>query len=158
MKAIRILAAAVLATFAVGAQADPFAPGGPGTDKRGAGMFERLKAADKNGDGMISREEAQASLPRVYEHFDAIDANKDGFITFEELRAAHQAHRAAARAGIWKRLDTDGDGRLSREEVANHPRLAQHFDAIDTNKDGFLTPEELRAARASFAGKAGCKS
>jgi Ca2+-binding EF-hand superfamily protein len=39
--------------------------------------------------------------------------------------------------------DTDGDGALSFQEVtAIHKRI---FDAVDTNKDGKVTPEELQS-------------
>ena len=38
----------------------------------------------------------------------------------------------------FKKLDRNGDGKITREEM---PRL---FDAIDTNKDGVASPEELR--------------
>jgi hypothetical protein len=39
--------------------------------------------------------------------------------------------------------DTDGDGALSFEEVtAIHKRI---FDAVDADKDGKVTPEEVRA-------------
>ena len=55
-------------------------------------MMERLKAADTNADGLISRAEA-AALPRILEHFDEIDTNKDGQVSFEELRAFHAKHR-----------------------------------------------------------------
>ena len=38
--------------------------------------------------------------------------------------------------------DTDGDGSLSFDEVtAIHKRI---FNAVDANKDGKVTPEELR--------------
>ncbi len=40
-------------------------------------------------------------------------------------------------------LDADGDGFLSREEVANNPRLSRAFDYIDFNADELLSPEEL---------------
>ena len=43
---------------------------------------EAFKAADKNGDGKLSRDEYPQ--PSV---FDAVDANKDGFATMEEVRA-----------------------------------------------------------------------
>ena len=40
--------------------------------------------------------------------------------------------------------DTDRDGKLSREEVADAPDPSK-FDKIDADKDGFLVIEELRA-------------
>ena len=123
-----------------------------GTSYAGEGMHDpmaRLKKADTNGDGMISRDEARAALPRVYEHFDEIDTNHDGQITAEELQAFHQkmhAGRQQKAAEHFKKLDTDGDGRISRAEAQASPRLAAHFDEIDANKDGFITPDELKAA------------
>ena len=138
MKSAKLILAVSLAVLGTAALADQGTPG--------KGM-ERLKAADTNGDGMISRDEARAALPKVYEHFDQIDANKDGLITFEELRAFHQQ----ARSQHVMKADTDGDGRISRAEAAKMPRLAEHFDQIDTNKDGYLSREELQAARAAHA-------
>jgi Ca2+-binding EF-hand superfamily protein len=44
-----------------------------------------------------------------------------------------------------KAADKDGDGKISRAESAALPRIAKHFDEIDTNKDGFLTHEEMKA-------------
>jgi Ca2+-binding EF-hand superfamily protein len=40
---------------------------------------------------------------------------------------------------------------LSKEEAqaANMPHIVKNFDAIDANKDGKVTPEELRAFFAS---------
>ena len=45
---------------------------------------------------------------------------------------------------IFSEFDADKDGKLSRAEV-NGP-LADDFDAIDTNQDGFLSETELTAA------------
>lgn len=45
----------------------------------------------------------------------------------------------------WADVDADGDGRLSRDEAANVPALAQVFDEADADNDGFLTQEEYRA-------------
>jgi Ca2+-binding EF-hand superfamily protein len=56
----------------------------------------RWKAADKNGDGALSREEAQASMPRLAGNFDKFDANGDGRIEPGELhdfRRIHEKHR-----------------------------------------------------------------
>lgn len=58
---------------------------------------ERWAAADKDGDGALTREEAQASMPGVAERFDTIDANRDGKIGRDEMHEArmrkHEQHR-----------------------------------------------------------------
>jgi hypothetical protein len=48
---------------------------------------------------------------------------------------------------LFRRMDRDGDGKLTREEM-KAPRL---FEAMDANRDGFVTLEE---ARAHFANQA----
>jgi len=50
--------------------------------QRGA---EHWKAADKDGDGAISRSEAEAGMPMLFRRFDQLDANKDGKITRDEM-------------------------------------------------------------------------
>ena len=59
---------------------------------------ERFKRADANGDGRLTREEAQKGMPLVARDFDRLDTNKDGFVTLDELEAALKA-RAEARKG-----------------------------------------------------------
>lgn len=67
----------------------------------------------------------------------------------EKCRQQHQA-RAAEH---FKKSDADGNGSLSRAEAEKDmPRLARHFDMIDTHKDGQLSPEELSAARKAHQG------
>jgi Ca2+-binding EF-hand superfamily protein len=145
MKFVATLIAAALASASFLALADAGGKGGPGH------MAERLKAADTNGDGLISRAEA-AALPKIAQQFDAIDTNKDGQISMDELRAFHQQQRAAAAAEHFKRIDTDGDGRISKAEAqANAPRLFAHFDKLDVNGDGFITPEEMQAVQQRHA-------
>ncbi len=62
----------------------------------------------------------------------------------EKCRQEHQA-RAEMH---FKKTDTDGNGMLSRAEAEKGmPRLARHFDAIDINKDGQLSKDEMTAAR-----------
>jgi len=59
--------------------------------KRHARFNERFKQADADGDGALSRAEAEKGMPRLARHFDVIDANKDGLVTREELEAARKA-------------------------------------------------------------------
>ena len=45
----------------------------------------------------------------------------------------------------FKLLDFNGDGKISRTEVALFPRLAAAFNDADTNRDNYLSYEEVRA-------------
>jgi Ca2+-binding EF-hand superfamily protein len=92
-------------------------------------------------------------MPHLLGKFDSIDTNKDGQLSRGELSAwkkAHKGERQAKAAERFKHADTDGDGAISRAEAEKHaPRLAKKFDQIDSNKDGKLTQDELRAYRES---------
>jgi len=48
--------------------------------------------------------------------------------------------------GAFKRADANQDGKLSKEEAMRMPVLAEKFDQIDKDKDGFLSAEEFSAA------------
>jgi hypothetical protein len=60
--------------------------------ERAAAFDKRFKGADADGNGMISRAEAEKAMPRLVRRFDRIDANKDGQITREEIATARKAH------------------------------------------------------------------
>jgi hypothetical protein len=145
----------VVALTAASLAAASFLVFGAAGERHDGKFAERLRTADANGDGLISRAEA-ASLPRLARQFDEIDANRDGQASQDELRAFHEKRRAEhgqRRAEHLKKMDADGDGRISRAEAqANAPRLFSHFDEIDANKDGFVTPDEMRAAHAAHRG------
>lgn len=53
------------------------------------------------------------------------------------------------------KADTNGDGRISRDEAtaANSQRNAEWFDKVDRDKDGYVTSEELKEARQAWRGK-----
>ncbi|MBF9034016.1 hypothetical protein HKCCE2091_07175 [Rhodobacterales bacterium HKCCE2091] len=60
----------------------------------------------------------------------------------------HVAFAAGRHAGrmqerILSRLDTDGSGGLTRDEIGDRSRLAARFDRIDTDSDGALTGSEI---------------
>mgnify|MGYP003382587185 CR=1 FL=1 len=59
-------------------------------------LEERFRAADKDGDGRLSREEAYAASARAPELFDEIDANKDNYVTLAEINQARARRIEAA--------------------------------------------------------------
>lgn len=61
--------------------------------ERREGHFKR---ADTDGNGMLSRAEAEKGMPRLARHFDQIDTNKDGQLSRQEIAAARKT-RAGAR-------------------------------------------------------------
>lgn len=52
------------------------------------------------------------------------------------------------------KVDANGDGIIDRSEAAAHPRMAEHFDKLDANKDGRITADE-RPQRGRRDGKGG---
>ena len=97
MKKVTVTLFAALLSASLGASLAfaeaPLSPPADGKGERAHKMHDRLKAADKDGDGKISRAEVVA-LPRLAKHFDEIDTNKDGFLDREEMKAWHQKHAA----------------------------------------------------------------
>jgi hypothetical protein len=121
-------------------------PGGPGA--RGHPIV-RVLDADK--DGTISASEIANSSAAIL----TLDSNGDGKITKDDapVPPADAPQRPAdaptppdgARPHpndpIMLALDANGDGELSAAEIANAPTSLK---ALDTNKDGALTPDEYR--------------
>jgi hypothetical protein len=87
---------AILACLAVSAQTQQ-RPGG-------AGLAERFKQLDRNGDGKLTRQEVPRNLP-----FDQWDANKNGVVTLEEIKTFYAGGR---------------NGRAARRRIPPRCRLA----------------------------------
>lgn len=66
-------------------------------DRMQAKMQERWKAADKDGDGALSRAEIDtADMPMLSRNFEKLDRNKDGKLTTAEMRGGMMQHRQPA--------------------------------------------------------------
>jgi hypothetical protein len=63
----------------------------PGGSPLHHGLMKKLTAADSDGNGQLSRDEVQRSVPRLMKHFDEIDTNHDGQLSPDELRAYFRA-------------------------------------------------------------------
>jgi Ca2+-binding EF-hand superfamily protein len=153
-------------------------------DKNGDGLLQRdelppayraaFERIDTNKDGKISREElaqgiahlrprrrpsdviymlvemsdfddeCQREVQRAYEILRRLDHNKDGKIDAGEFKAGRE-HIANNRVDfLFKQLDADKDGRISREEAKGH--ILANFADLDRNRDGFVDRAELLKA------------
>jgi Ca2+-binding EF-hand superfamily protein len=61
----------------------------------------------------------------------------------------------AAGSVVFQSLDTNRDGFLSRDELRAHARLLNSFDAIDANRDGRISNDELQAWHAAHLRRPG---
>ena len=66
--------------------------------------------------------------------------------------APRSRHRRAHSTAVFRfnLFDANGDGKLSRSEVALFPPLAAAFDEADTDHDGFVSVEEVRVFSAHY--------
>ena len=124
-------------------------------------LADTLMAFDRNKDGRLER----AEVPERFQGlFDRADGNQDGLLTREELKqtavastppeGGRRGGREDGREGgfgrgrrggipdpLLRALDTDRDGSLSAEEIAGAPAA---LATLDTNADGRLSNDELR--------------
>lgn len=160
--------------------------------QRAEAMFARM---DANNDGMVNEADQAARKTAM---FDRLDANKDGSITKAEMASAHaaradkqegrraqraadrpamtDAQKAERRDAMFARIDTDGNGAVSRAEFdamqgmrggkmgkrggkamarmdgpvdrqAFVARALERFDRLDTDNNGVATSTERKALR-----------
>ncbi len=86
----------------------------------------RFRKVDQNRDDKIDRVELR--LKKVA-FLSLIDVNRDGYLTIDETLLSPD---------VFKRFDSDGDGKISSFEFVDAPT----FTAIDANRDEFVTIEE----------------
>ena len=103
-----------------------------------------LENADADHDGKVTRQEFTAARA---EQFAKLDRNGDGFVDDTDGGVGGRAKRQQAAAAIRARLDTDGDGKVSKEEFASAGTPL--FDRFDTNHDDVLDEKEIDTARSA---------
>ncbi|MBJ3761431.1 calcium-binding protein [Maribius pontilimi] len=111
------------------------------------GKADRIRMLDLNGDGQITRDEAQTAISA---RFAAADTDGNGALSQAEMTARAQARAAERVAQRFARLDADGDGQLTESELPGPrgDRIERLFDRVDANGDDVLSADELQSMRA----------
>lgn len=111
-------------------------------EARHARMIDKLFAKyDPQHTGVIT---IDAFLKDADARFDKIDTKHQGFIDKDELTAYVGTNRAPLADRIMKRLDTNADGKISKEEFEKP--LRKRFALLDLNDDGKVTRDEADLA------------
>ena len=105
-----------------------------------------IEQADANKDGKVTRQEyidARAA------QFARMDRNGDGVVDDADARerADQSAVGKRVAAGMRSRIDTNSDGKISKDEFVNAPTML--FDRFDADKNSELDAKELEAARGA---------
>ncbi len=69
----------------------------------------------------------------------------------------HMGGHDMGERNLIQQLDTDKDGKVSRDESSKAAveRANKRFDQLDADKDGYITKEEVDAARTKMRGEMG---
>jgi Ca2+-binding EF-hand superfamily protein len=138
-----VAAAAILSlSFARPAGAEDMASFATGGYAKGLRTMAMMHMIDTNNDGMVSLDEWRAFQERS---FDALDKNKSGFLDESEFTGTSRGEVAFATAAyarglmtneMFKKIDADGDGKISKEEFLSYQRKI--FEMLDRTKKGMV--------------------
>jgi Ca2+-binding EF-hand superfamily protein len=122
---------------------------------RGIDPRAMFRTADKNGDQSLTKAEFKAAYPNLPEQvFTKLDRNDDGKIDRTDgppspdgfgLEPETQSESGRFLGALLRKADSNRDSKVTYEElVQQRPGFPRDtFDATDTNRDGFLSKEDM---------------
>jgi hypothetical protein len=105
---------------------------------------ERFRAADTNGDGVITADEARAAHLWFEQDFDKVDTDHGGTVTLFEFGQALQ-QRLSRWLSDFNTADANHDGRLTKGEAQRAPGIAEAFKAMKRNQGSTVTRGEYES-------------
>lgn len=147
-----------LSTAALAFSGAAFAQPAPGMQRMPQGDVTRAQAQqraeaafakmDANRDGTLNEADRAARKAAMFER---LDANKDGQITKAEMTAAHSARQAK-----WEGRERKRDAkRPAMTDAQKAERRDAHFAKIDTDGNGAISRAEFDAMKGMHGGKMG---
>lgn len=116
----------------------------PDLHSDGRGKF--MSFFDSNNDNVVTMEELNtASIKR----FSSMDTDKNGHVTKEEFINYVSERRSEYKKHQFTNIDTNKDNQISVEEFLAYKaqQARQHYDQLDSNHDGILTPDEYTSRK-----------
>ena len=117
-----------------------------------ASQKEIFKRLDKNSDGKVDAQERDLARQMIGQRMHTMDGRgpagpmgpaRPGAMGMPGRPGPGPMERGERARIQFGKMDTNTDGKISKEEFKGAP---ERFDKIDANKDGSLTPEEIRDA------------
>ena len=152
---------AILATLSMSShvqaqrgEGGPRGGGGAEGGQRQRPASPMMTALDADKDGKLSAEEiANAAIA-----LKTLDKNKDGVLDSSELAPTRgPSGQGGAQGGRTSQMverimarDTDGDGKVSKEEAGE--QMGRFFGRMDADSDGFVTKAEIENMAQQFGG------
>ena len=121
----------------------PGGHGGPGAGMHGPGMGMgpgTMGMGHRGPDGGPTAQEREAFQADL---FKALDADHNGQLSQAEFSKAWETAQTMMKTQMFKKLDKNGDGVLTKDEF---PPFLPKMSAMDTNGDGTVTRDEMKAA------------
>ena len=103
-----------------------------------------FRAADLDRDGSLSREEARRGKVAFSEEFDSLDADRNGIVTLFELGGAFNSSFRRWLSD-WEVADKNRNGELSPEELRNAPASVRSILTGRANASPTMTRDQYES-------------